>query len=230
MRVVSQSVHPRTPGKILDIGCGDGSFLLAAKDRGWEIYGTELNLDGITDPQLAVVATMSDAQQFAPFDCITLWHSLEHFLDPRQALLDLLPLLASNGTLLVAVPNAYGSQARIFATHWLALDVPRHLHHFSTTSLQLLLSQTGFEPSRLWHHEAEYDIFGWMQSAINTVQKKPNVLFDMLTGRKLQMSSLARYTQLLAGALLFTPSFILTVLTTWLRVGGTLLQSAKPVR
>ena len=181
-------------------------------------------------PQIAVVSTIGDAQQFAPFDCITLWHSLEHFLDPRQALLDLHPLLAPNGTLLIAVPNAYGSQARLFGTNWLALDVPRHLHHFSSQSLQLLLTQTGFKPSRLWHHEAEYDIFGWMQSVINKVHHKPNVLFDLLTGRKLQLSPLARTTQLLAGALLFTPAFILTVITTWLQVGGTLLQSSKPVR
>ncbi|MCX6605155.1 MAG: methyltransferase domain-containing protein [Acidobacteria bacterium] len=133
---------------------------------------------------------------------------------PRQALLDLHPLLAPNGTLLIAVPNAYGSQARLFGTNWLALDVPRHLHHFSSQSLQLLLTQTGFKPSRLRHHEAEYDIFGWMQSVINKVHHKPNVLFDLLTGRKLQLSPLARTTQLLAGALLFTPAFILTVITT----------------
>ncbi len=230
MRVVAQSVHPRSPGKILDIGCGDGSFLIAARARGWNVYGTELNLDGLSDPQLAVVSTIGDAQQFAPFDCITLWHSLEHFVDPRQAIHDLHPLLAPHGTLIVAVPNAYGFQARLFGTHWLALDVPRHLTHFSKTSLQLLLTQNGFKPSRLWHHEAEYDIFGWMQSAINLIHKKPNVLFDMLTGRKLTMSILARSTQLLAGALLFTPAFILTVLTTWFRVGGTLLQCSKPVR
>ncbi len=230
MRVVSQSVQANSPGKILDIGCGDGSFLIAARARGWDVYGTELNLDGLRDPKIAVVSTIGDAQQFAPFDCITLWHSLEHFLDPRQALLDLHPLLAPNGTLLIAVPNAYGSQARLFGTNWLALDVPRHLHHFSSQSLQLLLTQTGFQPSRLWHHEAEYDVFGWMQSVLNKVHHKPNVLFDLLTGRKLQLSPLARTTQLLAGALLFTPAFILTVITTWLKVGGTLLQSSKPVR
>ncbi len=229
MRVVSQSVSPRSPGKILDIGCGDGSFLLAARARGWDVYGTELNLDGLRDPKIAVVSTIGDAQQYGPFDCITLWHSLEHFLDPRQALLDLHPLLSPNGTLLVAVPNAYGSQARLFGTRWLALDVPRHLHHFSTNSLQLLHTQTGFQPARLWHHEAEYDIFGWIQSAINTVQTKPNVLFDLLTGRKLQLSPSARLAQLLTGALLFPPAFVLTVLTTWFRDGGTLLLSSKAV-
>jgi hypothetical protein len=59
-----------------------------------------------------------------------------------------------------------------------------------------------------------------MQSALN-------VLFDLITGRPGNLTALPKSLPLLAGGLLFPPAFLLTVLTTWLNDGGTLLQLAK---
>jgi 2-polyprenyl-3-methyl-5-hydroxy-6-metoxy-1,4-benzoquinol methylase len=131
MRVVSQAFGPREPGKILDIGCGDGSFLMAAKRKGWEAIGTELNAKDLQNTSVTVFETTEEARHHGPFACITLWHSLEHFSDPLIALRDLRVMLVPEGILMIVVPNAGGLQSRLFGRHWLADDVPRHLQHFS---------------------------------------------------------------------------------------------------
>ncbi len=223
MRVVGQAFHPGKPGKILDLGCGDGSFLLAAKRAGWSVYGTEINPSAMLDPDIAVFATTEEARPHGPFDCITMWHSLEHFSDPVHALRDLRQMLNPGGILMIAVPNASGAQARLFGRHWFAVDVPRHLQHFSEDSLVRTARANGFALKRLWHHEAEYDIFGWMQSALNPIFPEPNLLFEILTGRPVHLSPAGRFLQYALGAFLFPFALTATILTTWARSGGTLL-------
>ena len=223
MRVVSQAFHPGKPGKILDLGCGDGSFLTAAKREGWKVYGTELNPKEMLDSTITVYETTEAARKEGPFGCITMWHSLEHFPDPIVALHDLRQMLTPGGILMIAVPNAAGAQARVFGKYWFAVDVPRHLQHFSEASHVATAKANGFTLKRMWHHEAEYDVFGWMQSALNKVFTEPNILFEMLTGRPVALSSSGKVVQLFLGGLLFPIAFVATVLTTWAGSGGTLL-------
>jgi len=223
MRVVGQAFHPGKPGKILDLGCGDGSFLTAAKRRGWNVFGTELNPSELLDSTITVYETTEAAREESPFDCITMWHSLEHFPDPVVALRDLRQMLTPNGILMIAVPNANGAQARLFGRYWLAGDVPRHLQHFSEASLLETAKRNGFALKRMWHHEAEYDVFGWMQSALNMMFKEPNMLFELLTGRPVALGGRGKALQFALGALLFPLAFGATVVTTWAGSGGTLL-------
>jgi SAM-dependent methyltransferase len=227
MRVIGLSSPGKAPGVLVDIGCGDGSFLLEARRLGWRVVGTEINAR-IPAKGLEIWGTIDELRAAGPFDCITLWHCLEHLRDPLSGLRQFRELLKPDGTLIVAVPNARGAQARLFGRHWLHLDVPRHLHHFGPQSLQQALSLSGFKLREIWHHEAEYDVFGWMQSALNCWFEEPNILFDWLTRRRPRASRRLVLLNVALGVLLFPLAFFLTVITTLLGSGGTIITASSP--
>jgi SAM-dependent methyltransferase len=185
-------------------------------------------------PQLARAAgldvreTIDDAQEaHAPFDCITLWHSLEHMRDPQATLKSLAKLLAPEGFLFVAVPDAEGLQARVFGSGWFHLDVPRHLYHFGATSLGSLLDAAGFAIVRRWHQEFEYDLFGWSQSALNRLMPVPNLFFNHLTGRHAEAGTGQLAATYLAGAAFSALALPATAIGTLSRRGGTLIVAAR---
>jgi SAM-dependent methyltransferase len=188
--------------------------------------GTEIN-DRIPAPGLEIWGSIADLRRSGPFECISLWHSLEHLRDPATAIRDLVEMLRPGGVLVIAVPNAGGWQARLFGRHWLHLDAPRHLHHFGMRSLNLLISQCGLQPLRTWHHEVEYDWFGWIQSFLNVIMPRPNVLFDFLTRRPTKAAVWLTGLNVLLAVPLVIPAFIATVVSTWAREGGTIIVAAQ---
>jgi SAM-dependent methyltransferase len=224
MRVVNLSAGPVRQHSILDVGCGDGTFLEVARHKGWKVAGTEINVALPTSAKLHVWSSLGEIN--ALFDCITCWHVLEHLRDPLASVRQMHSLLDRGGTLIIAVPNAGGLQARAFGRFWFHLDVPRHLFHFDMPSLRLLLDDAGFHVVDAWHHELEYDLFGWIQSALNCILKMPNVLFDFLTRRPRRTGYLAILFSLLFATVTFPVAFALTVVSTLARKGGTLIIAA----
>lgn len=219
-------VFPRvaSTGRLLDLGCGDGSWLLTARSRGWQVTGTELN------PALARAEGLDVHESLdavtGPFDVITSWHSLEHMKDPRATLAQAAKLLKPGGWLFVAVPDAEGLQAKAFGAKWFHLDVPRHLFHFGERSLTRLIEDQHFTVKKTWHQELELDLFGWTQSALNSLLPDPNVFFYRLTGRETPagtgqvMASFALGSAFTAAALPAVPAGTLT------GRGGTLVMAA----
>lgn len=212
--------------KLLDVGCGEGTFLLAAQRAGWRVTGTEMNPALARVQGLDVYSSLNEAEAAAPFDCITLWHSLEHLRDPRAVLSQIHNMLAAQGVLFIAVPNARGWQARLFGAHWLHRDVPRHLYHFGPDSLRRLMESAGFERLRSWHQEFEYDLMGWSQSALNAISPTPNLFFSTITGRPAQVSAVAKFANLASGAAFSALSLPLVPLGALAKAGGTLVVAA----
>jgi SAM-dependent methyltransferase len=226
MRLIEQVTRGKPPGTLADIGCGDGSLLLKAREAGWTVLGTEVSAE-IASPGLEVRDSIEELAERAPFDCITLWHSLEHLRDPAQALAELARMLTREGTLLLAVPDSRGWQALLFGRYWLHLDAPRHLYHFSLPSLRAVLDRAGMDLVRVWHHEVEYDLFGWIQSALNRVMPRPNILFDALTHRPRRVSRMLAGANAILAGLGLIPAIGATVLSTWMGRGGTLVIAAR---
>jgi SAM-dependent methyltransferase len=140
-----------SPGRMLDVGCGSGDLLRDFAQRGWEAHGI--------DPSAAAVAaaarrgarvhrgTLRD-QPWEPghFHLVCFQHSLEHIVEPIDALRRARELLAPGGLLVVAVPNWSCWQRRLlFRDRWFSLDLPRHQQHFSPPALRRLAAQTGLE-------------------------------------------------------------------------------------
>ncbi len=175
--------HAATPGRLLDVGCGDGDFLVSAARRGWRVAGTELRrpVPAAQALGIEVRGSVAEAHALGPFDAITLWHSFEHFPDPVSELDRIVAALAEGGTLVVIVPDFGGMQARAFGAAWFNLDVPRHVVHFTQDALLRLLESRGLEVERVDHHEIEYDVFGWLQSSLNVLLPTQNQFFSWLT-------------------------------------------------
>jgi SAM-dependent methyltransferase len=214
------------PGRLLDIGCGDGSFLIAERNAGWRVFGTELH--GTEQlPGCPIFRRPADAAEHGPFDCITMWHVLEHVPEPLHCLNELRQMLAPGGVLLLAVPDFGGWQAKLFGRHWLHADVPRHLFHFTSDSLDKMLSVSGYQVTDRWHQEVEYDVFGWIQSALNSFRPTANVLFDSLAGRPARVSRTEVYANYFAAMALAAPALAVTLISTSARCGGTLIVAAR---
>jgi hypothetical protein len=186
-----------------------------------------MNLAAARSLGLTVYTEFTEARSLAPFQCITLWHTLEHMRNPRALVAGLGELLASGGVLIIAVPDAGGLQARTFGERWFHLDVPRHLYHFTRTSLTGLLDSCGLDPVREWRQEFEYDLLGWSQSALNTFMKPQNLFFDLLRGRKPAAGHLKSAAAWITGSLLTAAAAPLVPLGTLTGRGGTLIMAAR---
>ena len=218
--------------RLLDVGCGEGTFLLGARDWGWHARGTDMNPAPARAAGLDVRETIEEVREEeggheALFDCITLWHSLEHMRDPRATLQSLAQLLAPGGLLVVAVPDAGGLQARLFGPRWFHLDVPRHLYHFNQRSLKHLLEAAGFVIVRRWHQEFEYDLLGWSQSALNLLMPEPNIFFNRLTGRDTGAGKSQAAASHVLGIILSAVALPANAVGAVSRRGGTLVVAAR---
>ena len=188
--------------RLLDIGCGDGSFLLAAREAGWKVTGTELNPRPARSFGLDVRHTLDHIGHTERFDCVTMWHSLEHMKDIKSTLLSIAGLLAPQGHLIIAVPNNGSLQAKLFGSKWLHLDVPRHLYHFDPGSLRFSFEDAGFSVRSSRYHEIEYNLVGWSQSAMNYLNPTPNIFLDVLTGKGKGHSVWTKTSNLILGSIL----------------------------
>ena len=129
--------------KLLDVGCGTGDFLHICKANDWNVFGIEPNTqarqiaNNKTDNSVFNTDQLSQFDKNS-FDVITLWHVLEHLPNLDEQISVLKSLLKSNGRLIVAVPNYKSHDAKHYKSFWAAFDVPRHLWHFSQTSISKL--------------------------------------------------------------------------------------------
>jgi 2-polyprenyl-3-methyl-5-hydroxy-6-metoxy-1,4-benzoquinol methylase len=74
-------------------------------------------------------------------DVVSMWHVLEHVPDLNERIIIVSNLLKDNGTIIIAVPNLNSPDAKKYKKYWAALDVPRHLYHFTHQSLSNLLAK-----------------------------------------------------------------------------------------
>lgn len=223
------------PGRVLDIGCGRGLLLHQLRKRGWEVTGTELSDASASyarDVLQIDVKTGSLGELDLPdesYDTVILWHVLEHIPDPAALLAEVARILRPGGTLLVAVPNFGSLEARWARDHWFHLDVPRHLNHFTTTSLRRLLAGAGLRPRMTSYFASEYDFFSFVQSALNMLGIRHNLLYNLLRTRGAKVLAGPRQTAArprdLALTVLLTPGLGLISLV-WAPLAALLGQGA----
>ncbi len=125
---------------ILDFGCGTGEFLNYCQQKGYRCTGVEPSEKARTfaekNYKLDVKADfLNGIETTRRFDCITLWHVLEHIHQLDDTLKKLTLLLNPDGILVVALPNSNSYDANHYKEFWAAYDLPRHIYHFTRESL-----------------------------------------------------------------------------------------------
>lgn len=163
---LSRHLHP--PGRLLEIGSGNGRLLHLARQDGWDVAGVELSpvLAERAGRQLGIdVATanvfepgLGDRLGAGRFDAIVLRHVLEHLPDPLAAMAIFRTLLAPGGHVLLEFPNIDGIDFRVkrwlhrtglHRRRWPSDYRPGHCNEYDLPSFRHLADRTGFD-LRAW--------------------------------------------------------------------------------
>lgn len=149
----------RSPGRLLDVGCGEGFALAAFAEMGWQVEGIDYSRAGVEAMNPAMADRVEQGDFFSlldlrnargdRYDLVWLGNVLEHALDPVGLLGSLRRLVMPDGILVVTVPNdgnAYHetlvAAGMIPDRFWIA--IPDHLSYFTADSLRRIAQETGW--------------------------------------------------------------------------------------
>ena len=155
-------------GRVLDVGCGNGSFLKFAEQNGWEVFGADIRLS----PETAnLTCPLYEGRlpeiDFAgqKFDVIRFNHVIEHLQNPLIELARCRELLSPGGIVFVGVPNLAGVSPRIKnlqsrlgikKKRWRHYAATHHLYFFTPTTLRRMIDKAGFAV-RFWETPVDKD-------------------------------------------------------------------------
>jgi SAM-dependent methyltransferase len=150
-RVLDELAPFLADGRLLDVGCGTGDFLIESRGRGWDVSGVEMSPDAVRVARgrgLAVtVGTLRDAQlPDAAFDCVVLLDVIEHLTDPLAEMREIRRVLRPGGIVVVETPNWRSLYRRLLRHRWAALQPRIHLLYFDESTLRRALVEACFEP------------------------------------------------------------------------------------
>jgi SAM-dependent methyltransferase len=231
VRFVLRQAHGRK-GSTLDVGCGRGLLLRAFQQNGFDVTGTEFSDDACRYARevlkIPVRVGLLETLRFPDdnFDVVIMWHVLEHLSDPRSTLAEIARILRPGGIFLVGVPNFGSPEARLTRAGWFHLDVPRHLSHHTPASLNAALATAGLRPVRMSFFAPEYDCFSFVQSLLNWLGVRHNLLYNLLRGRRAKVFVGEKSSRSLIATVLLAPLLGLISLPATLLLGASGLGSA----
>ena len=220
--------------KILDIGCGDGSFLESFQTQNEltkpDLYGIEVGEKTIKrlkdNPNINIKIGQLHKNDFKGlnFDLITYVHVFEHLENAIEDLKIVNTKLKSGGILFISVPNVDSLQFKWFKRNWFHLDPPRHIFLPTRDGLIKMLNRTGHTYSLIKerHFNHEYNIFGWQQTLLNQISRRinKNSLYDSFKTKS--ESNLLRIVMNYFFFILTLPfSVLFSIIESLLRRGGT---------
>lgn len=158
-RVVEMVGH-RSPGRVLDLGCGDGTVGAALMSLGHEVVGVDLDeAPGVRDRLAGFVK--ADLDQGLPstvgdgFDAVVAADVFEHLRQPEELLVRLHEVVDPEGVIVTSIPNIahWYPRVRVLLGRF---DYDRrgildrtHLRFFTRRSFERMARSTGWEIERL---------------------------------------------------------------------------------
>ena len=139
-------------GRLLDIGSAFGAFAFAAKDSGFIVDSIEMNelCCKYLSEQVGVNVYQGDKPQeiirtLEFYDVITLWHNIEHLLEPWSVLREVVAKISPRGIILVATPSPNSFAFKLLGSLWPHIDAPRHINLIPEKLLTEYLEGYGFQ-------------------------------------------------------------------------------------
>ena len=150
LRIVRRHTTLGPSSRLLDVGCGSGSFLARVRAE------TRAAVTGVDFVDLSHRAEFDEVEFHhgvfseqrvgrSRFDAITMWHFLEHDYDPRRSLHHALSALKPGGLLVVEVPRLDSLSFRLFGSRWPGVQAPQHTVLFDKDRLVQMVSSAGFQ-------------------------------------------------------------------------------------
>lgn len=138
------------PRRLLDVGAATGEFAVRAANDGWSAVACEV---GETARALAAkkgletVATIDEAE--GPFGLISMFHVLEHLIDPVEGLRSCRSVVAQSGLLVIEVPHWRSLGRIVRGSRWAQFKPPEHINFFDRRSLAAALDRSGWSTVRI---------------------------------------------------------------------------------
>jgi ubiquinone/menaquinone biosynthesis C-methylase UbiE len=136
--------------RFLDVGCGTGPILEAARLRGWSASGVDVSerivqhcRDKGFDSHVVDGHELPFEDQ--TFDAVTAWSVIEHVADVRASLAEWRRVLRAGGLLVVDTSDALCWKARLLGARYRRFWSPNHSYVFTPENLGRFIEQTGFE-------------------------------------------------------------------------------------
>jgi SAM-dependent methyltransferase len=139
-------------GRLLEVGCGEGDFLVSAIERGFKVTGVEYSehacavackkLAPRCQPEI-ICGEITDVPGAGIYDVCVLSDVVEHVRNPRHLLERVHELLRPGGTIFIATPSLDSWSARLLKNRWMEFK-PEHLFYFDSLTLQTLLIDCGY--------------------------------------------------------------------------------------
>ena len=152
---------PRNAMSILEVGCGEGSFLRPLMAENREIWGVEINAEVAEKAKevcdFVLTGSFEEVFEQLPvkhFDCIIFNDVLEHMYAPWEVLSQVKSLLSDEGVIVSSIPNFRYISNLILEIVWKGefrykpeggiLD-DTHIRFFTSKSIVRMYSEQGFE-------------------------------------------------------------------------------------
>lgn len=163
LRGLSLSRHSR----ILDVGCGQGSFLEALRKIGFTaLLGVDLFVEALPGRDQGVTVhkgTLADIDPTQQWDLIMFHHSLEHMPNQLETLQMARQRLAPGGVCLIRIPIVPSDAWERYGPHWVSLDAPRHFFLHSLESLDYLARQANMQVQKIIYDSTSFQLWASQQ-------------------------------------------------------------------
>jgi len=156
-QIIDSFASYRRNNRLLDVGCGAGSRIVAAVQADWQAEGVEVSnpaFDFLRQKDFQMFHGELAAARFPEnsFDVVTASELLEHLPEPLGLLEEIRRILRPGGLFWATTPHGKGVSARLLGVDWTAVSPPEHLHLFSVKGIKILLEKAGFNQVEIYTH------------------------------------------------------------------------------
>jgi 2-polyprenyl-3-methyl-5-hydroxy-6-metoxy-1,4-benzoquinol methylase len=144
----------RNTNRLLDVGCSIGLFLDIARQRGWEVYGTEY-----TDAAIRICEGKGIKMKkgklnpgwfdAGSFDIVTSTEVIEHINNPVEEVRNIHKILRPGGLFYFTTPNFNALERYIIGPKYNIIEYPEHLSYYTKKTANYLLTKNGFKKRKL---------------------------------------------------------------------------------